>query len=120
MHHRVRWEVLERFVDPAWGTEDAATCAKLFSRIDRELRSKAPLEAALVCQHFPDPAKQEISAILEDWQELLDPANGTLVAALRTQQTKAIRQGMVLCRALNRRFLELSYPVLESITAQQT
>ena len=119
MHNRVRWEVLERFAGASWSAHEIEACAKAFSRIEREWQAQGGLDAAALCSHYAGAAADEISAVFEDWQDLRDSATGQLALALRGHDADAVRRGMVRCRELNRRFFELTFPVLEEITRRQ-
>jgi hypothetical protein len=112
LHNRVRWEVLERFAGVAWTPSAMASLAKVFSRIEREAMAQDLDDDALLCSNYDDDAQDDIAELLQGWRALRDPAQGTLVAALRQADGVAVTHGMTECRELNRRFFELSFPVL--------
>lgn len=116
MHNRVRWEVLERFAGAAWTPDEIEACAKAFSRIDREWQAQGGCDAAALRSHYAGPAVGEIEALFEDWRELHDPASGPLARALQAQDGAAVQRGLARCRELNRRFFDLTFPVLEQVT----
>ena len=116
MHNRVRWEVLERFADSRWPTEQCDACDKAFSRIERESRAQGGIDLpALRELYAPDQAGQ-VAVLTAQWQALCNGATGSLSQALRYGKVELIRDGMTRCRELNRRVLELSFPVLEALT----
>lgn len=115
MHNRVRWEILERFSGTRWPHDDIETCAKVFSRIDRETRAQGGIDGSGLCSHYSGPAAGEMQDLVEDWESLLDASSGRLSRALREFDVDAIARGITQCRDLNRRFFELTYPVLEDI-----
>ena len=116
MHNRVRWEVLERFADASWSPAEIEACARAFSRIDREWRAQGGHDAATLRCHYAGTAAAEIESLFEDWLDLLDPATGSLALALQAQDAAALPGGMARCRELNRRFFDLTFPVLEQVT----
>lgn len=119
MHNRVRWEVLERFVNAAWSAEEIDACAKAFSRIEREFHAQGRIDADVLGSHYDGSAAAEVAAIAEDWQELRDASTGRLALALRDNDAEGVRRGMSRCRNLNQRFFELTLPVFEKITRQR-
>lgn len=112
MHNRVRWEVLERFAGVEWTPSAMASLAKVFSRIEREAMAQDPNDDALLCANYDDDAQDDVAELLEGWHALRDPVRGTLVGALRQADGAGVARGMAECRDLNRRFFELSFPVL--------
>lgn len=119
MHNRVRWEVLERFASSAWSQEEIESCAKAFSRIERETRAQGPIDIVALSSHYAEDDAAEISSIMVAWHGLRDAATGKLTEALRRFDVEGIRSGMAQCRELNQRFLELTFPVLEEVTRRR-
>jgi hypothetical protein len=119
MHNRIRWEVLERFANSAWSSEDLESCAKAFSRIERETRAQGPIDLAALSSHYAKDDAAEISSIMINWHALRDGATGELTTALRRFDVEGVRSGMAQCRDLNQRFLELTFPVLEEVTRRR-
>ena len=61
--------------------------------------------------HLPD----DMADWVEDWQALHDPNDGPLVLALRDQDEAAVRDGLAQSDTLNKRFFDLSFPLMESL-----
>ncbi len=118
-HHRVRWEVVERFDACDWHEDDFTACAKALSRIDREAQAHGGVDLA----HAGEPAEgrgaTELRELAEDWAELCAPPQGALLVALRARDARAVRPALARCRALNRRYLELLLPILEDLTSRE-
>jgi hypothetical protein len=118
LHNRVRWEVVERFADAVWDSDDCASAAKTLSRIDREARGNGGADALMLRSHFRGAAASELDDLLEDWAELCDPTHGRLLEALRRADAAAGRVAMARCRELNRRILQRLLPVLEAVSSR--
>lgn len=116
MHNRVRWEVLERFNGASWSAEEREACAKALSRIDREWRSQGGFDARALREHYAEPAADEVVELFEDWLDLLASPSGPLPRALGGQDATQVRDALIRCRALNQRFFEITFPVLEALT----
>lgn len=116
LHHRVRWEVVERFDSCAWQEDDCAACAKALSRIDREAQAHGGAALPAACDSVEGRAATELRELAEGWAELCAPPQGGLLVALRRGDAHAIRQAFARCRALNRRYMELLLPLLDDMT----
>ena len=116
MHNRVRWEVLQRFSDVEWTRPNIEACAKAFSRIEREVRAFGRLDAELLCENFGEDVQRDVRAMIQRWQALRDPKAGELTSALAGYEVTGIATGLHECRDLNRRFFQLTFPVLEEVT----
>lgn len=119
LHHRVRWELLERLGDGAdvqAEPELAAVGAKALSRITRDASSHGGLDTPALRAAFHGRDADTLDDLLEDWQALCHPASGRLVQALRAEppDAAAVRRALASCRALNRQFLELLLPALDA------
>lgn len=118
LHNRVRWEVVERFADAVWDSDDCASAAKALSRIDREARANGGVDALTLRSHFGGAAASELDDLLEDWVEVCDQTQGRLLKALRRADAAAGRVAMARCRELNRRILQRLLPALEAVSSR--
>lgn len=119
LHNRVRWEVVERFADAAWDSEDCTAAAKAMSRIDREARGNGGIHAKALGVLFSSAAAAELEDVLEDWDELCEPNQGRLPVALRNADAPAVSSAMARCRELNREALQRLLPELTSLSSRR-
>ncbi len=115
MQNRVRWEVLARFAGTELTASSMAACAKSLSRIQRELQSQGGLDARALCSHFSGAAADDMADWVEDWLVLHDPNDGSLSVALRGLDEAGARDGLAHSDALNKRFFDLTFPLLDSL-----
>lgn len=52
MNNRVRWEIIEWFKSAQWDADTIDKCAKVFSRIEREVDSFGQLDLDVLCPNF--------------------------------------------------------------------
>lgn len=116
MHNRVRWEVVQRFSDVEWTASNIEACAKAFSRIEREVRAFGRWDVELLCKNYADDVQLDLRAMFQRWQALSDPRAGELTVALKHGDVPGIVDGLNECGDLNRRFFQLTFPVLEEAT----
>ena len=116
MNERIRWEVIQRFMNVQLTHSNIEACAKAFSRIEREVQGFGRLDVELLCSNYAEGVQTEVREMIHRWTELRNPQAGSLGSAFKKYDAERIRDGLIECRQLNRRFFELTFPVLQEVT----
>jgi hypothetical protein len=117
MHNRVRWEVLHRFSDIEWTDTNIDACGKAFSRIEREVQTLGSSDIVELGENYGEDVKPELVALMERWHALRNSRRGELTLALNRRDVADITRYISECSDLNRRFFELTLPVLEEVNS---
>jgi len=116
MNTRIRWEVVQRFMNAQLSRAEIEACAKAFGRIEREGAAFGRWDIELLCSNYGKAVQKEIRDLVHRWRELRDPQLGSLGAGLKLCEVERVRQGLRECHELNRRFFELTFPIFFEVT----
>ena len=123
VNSRLRWELVERFVNADWDNGQIDACHNVLSRIERDGQSFSQWDLDTLCENYPASAQVEIRRIVERWRELRrtganvsEVGRGELDLAIDNHDVGRVRELVYECAALVSDFLRTSDPVMQQLT----
>jgi hypothetical protein len=125
INSRLRWELIERFVNADWDDGNQIdACTNVLSRIERDGQSFSQWDLDALCDNYPTGSRIEVRRIVERWCELrrtgsigFEGRSGELDDALRSRDSERIRELVHECASLVSDFLLVSDPVMQRLSS---